>query len=277
MRGKMEEIKITSPDKIIYPKDKITKLDVVNYYVSVAKIMLPFVKDRLLSVVRCHEGIDKDCFFKKHPNADTNVHIKKDGNEEYFFIKDELELVNQVQLGTLEFHTWASEVQKLEKPNVMVFDLDPDENLSHSNVVDAVEKVKNVLDELSLQSFLKTSGGKGYHIVVPFEDVKNWDTFYAFSKLIAELVESKYSKIFTTNVKKAERHGKIFVDYLRNSRGATCVCPYSLRARDNASISMPIAWDNLDKIKPNEVTIKNYEKYINNSWQNFFSLHQKIK
>ena len=159
----------------------------------------------------------------------------------------------------------------------MVFDLDPDEKLSLTKLRASVLKVKSVLDELNLVSFLKTSGGKGYHIVVPFVSSKNWDSFYDFSKQIATYVENKWPKEFTTNIRKSERKGKIFVDYLRNNRGSTCVAPYSVRARNGASVSMPISWKDLKNIKPNEITIKNYKKYINNSWEKFYKIDQKLK
>ena len=273
-----KEIKITNPDKIIYPKQKIKKIDIINYYVEVADLMLPYVENRLLSVIRCHEGAGKECFFKKHPTTDKKmVNIKRDKDEEYFFINEKYQLIYQAQMGTIEFHTWGSSVAKINIPNMMVFDLDPDEELSLTKLRHAVLKVKSVLDELNLVSYLKTSGGKGYHIVVPFATSKNWDTFYDFSKQIALVVEDRWPKDFTTNLKKVERKGKNFIDYLRNNRGSTCVAPYSLRARDNATISFPISWDDLGRIKPNEITIKNYKKYLNNSWKDFFTINQKLK
>lgn len=273
----MEEIKITNPNKIIFSKEKITKLDVINYYIDVANLMLPYVSNRLLSVIRCHEGVEGECFYKKHPTNDKNmVNIKKIKGEEYFYIKDIEQLIYQVQMGTIEFHLWGSLASNLNKPNIMVFDLDPDEKLSLIKLREAVLKVKSVLDDLNLISFLKTSGGKGYHIVVPFVETKDWESFYNFSQKIAELVESKWSKTFTTNIRKSEREGKIFVDYLRNNKGSTCVAPYSIRARENATISFPIEWENLSRIAPNEITIKNYKKYLNNSWGNFFKIKQKL-
>ena len=272
------QIKITNPNKVIYKKDNIKKIDVINYYISISNLMLPFVKNRLLSVIRCHKGANNQCFFKKHPTNDIDmVNTFNDEDEEYFYIKTQTELVYQAQMGTLEFHTWASNVNKNEKPNIMVFDLDPDEKLSLQKLRDAVLKVKSILDDLNLKSFLKTSGGKGYHIVVPFKSSKNWDSFYSFARQIASLAENKWPKVFTTNIKKAERKGKIFLDYLRNNRGSTCVAPYSLRARDTASISLPISWKNLKNIAPNEVTIKNYEKYLSDSWNDFFKTSQTIK
>ena len=270
-------IKISSPEKIIYPKEKITKLEVINYYIDIAPLMLPFIKKRLLSVIRCHEGIKGECFFKKHPTTEKDmVEIFNDEGEEYFFITDISELVFQAQMGTVEFHIWGSSVPQINQPNMMVFDLDPDEKLPLSKLRDAVKKVKSVFDELNLESFLKTSGGKGYHIVIPLI-CKDWESYNNFAKQIAILIEEKWPKIFTTNIRKAERKNKIFIDYLRNSKGATCVAPYSLRARENASISMPIFWEDLDKINPNEINITNYKNYLNNSWKNINKINQKIK
>lgn len=273
----MKNIKISNPDKVIYPKQKITKLDIVKYYLSVSKKMLPFISNRLLSVIRCHEGIIGECFYKKHPTTDKDIKTYTDDDEEYFYIDKQAELLMQAQNGTIEFHPWGSLVSKINQPDIMVFDLDPDTKLPLSKLREAVLKVKSVIDELNLVSFLKTSGGKGYHIVLPFSSTKDWISFYDFSKQIALLVESKWQNLFTTNIKKTERKGKIFIDYLRNNRGSTCVAPYSLRARDNATISMPIDWEDLYKIKPNEVTIKNFEKFLNNSWNNFFRVKQKLK
>lgn len=274
----MKEIKITNPNKILFPKEQIKKIDVINYYINVANLMLPFVENRLLSVIRCHEGIKGECFYKKHPTTDKKMmNIKKLKGEEYFYIKNQEQLIYQVQMGTIEFHPWGSDVNQINKPNLMVFDLDPDEALSLSKLRSAVLKVKSVLDELNLKSFLKTSGGKGYHIVVPFGETKNWGKFYKFARHIAEFVEQNWPKDFTTNIRKSEREGKIFVDYLRNNKGSTCVAPYSIRVRNCATISMPISWEDLRKIKPNEITIKNYKNYINNAWDNFFEIEQKLK
>lgn len=266
----MKNIEITNPGKIVYPDLKIKKIDVVEYYFKISKKMLPFVENRLLAVIRCYDSINGECFFKKHPTTEKKyVKIKKDKGEEYFYVKSLEQLVFQAQMGTIEFHTWGSFANKVNSPNLMVFDLDPDEKLSLSKLRDAVKKLKSVLDKLKLKSFLKTSGGKGYHIVVPFQKYKNWEMFYDFSKQIAVYAENKWPEIFTTNIRKIERKGKIFVDYLRNNRGSTCVAPYSLRARKGATISMPISWKDLEKITPNEVNILNYEKYLNNSWKNF--------
>lgn len=273
----MKKIKISSPDKILFPKDKITKLQIVEYYFEVAKMMLPFIKDRTLSVIRCHEGIDKECFFKKHPTSSNDeVNIVKQKKEEYFYINKRIQLIYQVQYGTIEFHINGSQVNNIDKPNMMIFDLDPDEKLPLIKLRQAVEKVKLVLDDLKLISFLKTSGGKGYHIVVPFKKTKDWDSFYEFSRRIAIICENNWPNVFTTNLKKEKRRGKIFIDYLRNNKNATCVAPYSLRTKNKAPISFPIDWKDLYKIKPNQINIKNYKKYLNKSWDNYHKIKQKL-
>lgn len=260
--NKNVEIKVTNPDKILYPSG-ITKLDVINYYLDIAPYMLPYIKGRPLSVIRCHDGIDGEKFFKKHPSNEIGDigTIKIDG-EEYFCIDSIEQLLTQVQNGSIEFHTWGSKKPDIERPDTMVFDLDPDEKLSLKVLRQGVLNLKSVLDELKLNSSLKTSGGKGYHMVVNFKKRLNWEEFADFSSQIAQLLQEKWPKMFTTNIRKDNRHGKIFVDYLRNKRSASCVAAYSLRARPNAPISFPIQWEQLNSIRPNQITIKNYTKYL---------------
>ena len=275
-RAIMETINITNPEKILFNNPQITKMQVANYYLDVAPYMLPFVQNRVLSVIRCHDGINGECFFKKHPQKSEFVESFFIDKEEYFYIKNVFQIISQVQNGTLEFHTTPHNIAGTQKTSIMVFDLDPDTTLPHRSLCSAVMKIKQLLDELNLTSFLKTSGGKGFHIAVPFKANKNADAFYDFAKNIALLAESKWPNIFTTNIKKNSRKGKIFVDYLRNNENSTCVCPFSLRARENAPISFPIAWNNLEKIAPNQVNLKNYKKFLNNSWDIFFKINQKI-
>lgn len=282
MKTKVEVagVEISSPDKMLFPKDKITKLDVARYYEKIAPRMLPYISDRLLSVIRCHESIDGEKFFKKHPTTEGEFVSKfLVGDDEFFYVKNKAELVFQAQMGTLEFHTWGSRIKNIEKPDLMVFDLDPSEKLPLDRLCEGVQNLKNVLDELQLKSYLKTSGGKGYHVVVPFSKSKDWDSFANFSKQIALLLESKWPKLFTTNIRKDERHNKIFVDYLRNKKTATCVAPYSLRARSGAPISFPIKWEDLGKIAPNEITIKNVGQHIKaaDPWDNIFQEKQILR
>lgn len=273
-------IKISNPDKILFPNQKISKLDIANYYKKVAKFMLPFVKERLLSVIKCHQTID-DCFYNKHPSI-INKHINayNDGKHQYFYIKTASDIIYQVQLGTTEFHIPCANVTNMEKPNYMVFDLDPDTNLSLNKLRQGVKHLKKILDNLNLKSFLKTSGGKGYHVVVPFKDCKNWRSFYNFAKQVALLMEKTWPDLYTTNIKKSKRKNKIFIDYLRNEKNSTCIAPYSVRARQNATVSMPISWTDLSKITPNQITIKTAGKYLEKShieWKDFFKVNQIIK
>lgn len=281
----IEGIKITSPDKVLFEDPEITKEEVVRYYAQVSERMLPYVKNRILSIVRCPKGISEACFFKKHPNSTKKGVITKaipnsDGElEDYFYIKDKFGLISEAQMGTLEFHTWGSRVEKLEKPDVMVFDLDPDEGMSLDIVRRGVRDLKSILDELSLISYLKTSGGKGYHVVVPFKPTKSWDTFHDFARRIAEVMEKKWPDRYTSNVRKVNRKNKIFIDWIRNGRGATSVAPYSIRARQGAKISLPITWEELDTIDPNGIDMEQALTRLeqNDPWEGFFEQKQVLR
>lgn len=276
-------VEISNPNKIIFKKENITKLDVVYYYEKVSERMLPFLNERLLSVVRCHDGADSPCFFKKHPTTNRvgikSVYIgKKIEENQYFYVSNKIGLINEVQLGTLEFHIWSSKAKNLNKPDIMTFDLDPDEGLGLEKVRQGVKHLKKILDQLGLQSFLKTSGGKGYHVVVPFTSSPNFEAFGDFAKQIAQVMESKWPNLYTTNIRKSERKGKIFIDWLRNTKGATSVAPYSLRNKNGGSVSMPIAWSALNKIAPQDIKLKDALKRIKlaDPWKDFFKVNQKL-
>ncbi len=278
------EIKITSKDKIIYQNPKTTKGEVIEYYKKVSNLMLPYLKNRLLSIVRCPKGVAGTCFFKKHPNETSKgivpFSIEKDGKEaeEYFYINNEEGIIYEAQNGTLEFHFWGSTVDNLEKPDFMVFDLDPDEGMDIGKLREGVSDLKEVLDSLGLKSFLKTSGGKGFHIAVPFKPSINWDVFYDFSKKVANLMTGKWPDKYTDNVRKNKRTDKIYIDYLRNGRGSTCVAPYSLRAKEGAKVSMPIRWEDLNKITPNGIDMEKTLTLIKgkNPWEDFFNTEQEL-
>ncbi len=281
----IEGVKITHPDKIMFHDPDITKADVIRYYEKVAARMLPYVSHRILSIVRCPKGISQSCFFKKHPGSDSKGVVSvsiptNDGEtEDYFYIEDASGLISEAQMGTLEFHTWGSRVDKLENPDVMVFDLDPDEGMDLETVRQGVKDVKSILAELSLKSYLKTSGGKGYHVVVPFKPVASWDVFHDFAKRIAEVMEQKWPDRYTSNIRKEKRKNKIFIDWIRNGRGATSVSPYSIRARKGAKVSMPIAWDELETVAPDGITMEDALQRIggNDPWKDFFQNSQVLK
>lgn len=283
LKNKDTEIEITSPDKIIYPLEKIRKIDIVEYYQQVAPYMMKYIINRPLAAIRCNQGIDKT-FFKKHPDKNKlgidifSINNKEGKKQEYYSINEKLGIIEEVQSGTLEFHIWGCTKDNLNEPDYMVFDLDPDEGMELSQVRRGVKHLKMILDDCHLTSFLKTSGGKGYHVIVPFSQVKDWDTFEDFSHKIALLMESMWPSLYTTNMSKQKRKNKIFIDWLRNKKGSTSVAPYSLRARDNASVSMPIAWSELDKIAPDEITIKEVLMRLKkNPWRNFMKIKEKQK
>lgn len=281
----IEGIKITNPDKVIFADSEITKGDVIRYYAQVAERMLPYVSRRVLTIVRCPKGASQTCFYKKHPGPGNKGIVtipvtNSDGEtEDYFYIEDAAGLIFEAQMGTLEFHTWGSRVEELEKPDMMVFDLDPDEGMDLSRVRQGVRDLKDILAELSLNGYLKTSGGKGYHVVVPVKPAVTWEEFHDFAKRVAEVMEQKWPDRYTSNVRKAKRTGKIFIDWIRNGRGATSIAPYSLRARKGAGVSMPIAWDELDTVAPDGINMTEALRRItgNDPWQDFFRSNQQFK
>lgn len=277
-------VEISNPDKIVYPTDSIRKIDVINYYDKVSQKMMPYVENRLLSVIRCPKGVGT-CFYNKHQKIETegteNLPVKNSEgkSEDYFYIDDKIGLVSEAQMGTVEYHIWGSRIEKLEKPDMMVFDLDPNEGMDEERVRVGARDLKQILDRLDLASFIKTSGGKGYHIVVPFKASKGWDSFHDFAKKIAEVMEQEWPTRYTSNVRKSAREDKIFIDWIRNGRGATSVAPYSLRAREGAPVSMPISWDELDFILPNQIKMQDAITRLEapDPWKGFYETEQVLQ
>lgn len=280
----IEGVRITNAGKLLFENPAVTKGDAVQYYARVAERMLPYAGDRILSIVRCPRGIESSCFFKKHPGSATpgvltaSVPESNGESEEYFYVDSAAGLVSEAQMDTLEFHIWGSTVGELEHPDMMVFDLDPDKGLDLEQVRQGVRDLKGLLDDLGLKSFLKTSGGKGYHVVVPFEPAASWDAFYGFAKRIAQVMAEKWPDRYTCNVRLAKRTGKVFIDWMRNGRGATSIAPYSLRARNGARVSMPIAWDELDTVAPDDVTMDDALARIESDdpWKGYFDVDQSL-
>ena len=281
----VEGIKITNPDKVMFSDPEITKEDVVRYYSKVSERMLPYLKNRVLTTVRCPKGISQTCFFKKHPGAGSKgvitIPVSSDSGEteNFFYIEDVSGLISEAQMGALEFHCWGSSIEALERPDIMVFDLDPDEGMDISRVRQGALDIKSVLAELSLISYLKISGGKGYHVVVPLKPAVSWEVFYDFARRVAQVMEQKWPERYTSNVRKAKRKDKIFIDWIRNGRGATSVAPYSLRARKGARVSMPIFWEELDTVAPDSITMSDALLRIekDDPWKDFFQNNQMLK
>jgi bifunctional non-homologous end joining protein LigD len=203
-----------------------------------------------------------------------------DGEQEYYFyIENASGLISEAQMGTLEFHTWGSHADDLEKPDMMVFDLDPDEGMDLEKVRQGVEDIRSLLEELSLISYLKTSGGKGYHVVIPLKPSVNWDVFHDFARHVAEVMEQKWPDRYTSNVRKDKRKDRIFIDWIRNGRGATSIAPYSIRARKGAPVSMPIAWEELETVAPGGIHMADALIRISGKdpWEEFYQINQRLK
>lgn len=244
--------KLTNLDKVLYPDQGITKGQLIAYLAVVAEWALPHIADRPLTIVRCPEGRKKPCFFQKHilagsPRAIHPLPITEIDGEvvQYMRIEDMAGLIALAQLGTLEIHTWGSRADKPERPDLAVFDLDPDVGLGWERVALAAFAMRRKLHDIGLDSFLKTTGGKGLHVVVPIERRVDWDELKQFTKQVVETMEKEEPTLYTTNMAKKARKGKIFLDYLRNGRNATFIAPYSPRARDGAPVAVPITWEEL--------------------------------
>lgn len=249
-------MKITHPERIVYASAGISKGQVAEYYRVVAPWMLGELKGRALSLLRCPQGADAGCFFQKHPGdalgsaAKTICLREKDGEEdEYLYIEDADDLLALVQMNTIEFHAWGSRVEDPECPDRMVFDLDPAEDIAWSKVVAAARDVRAHLRERGLESFVRLTGGKGLHVVAPFERVTGWDLLKDFCESVAEAMVSHRPDRYVATMSKAKRVDRIFIDWLRNSRGATSVTSWSLRARDGAPVAMPLRWEELGRIE----------------------------
>lgn len=280
-------VTITHPERVVFPEGDFTKLDIAKYYESMAQWIMPHVAGRPLTLVRCPGGAAEKCFYQKHftdsmPPSVHGVDIKeKDEVEEYLVLNDITGLVALVQLGALEFHPWPARADKVERPDRLVFDLDPAEDVTWEDVMQGAKDVRDLLATLGLESFLRTSGGKGLHVVAPVDRRTTWVQLKEFARGVAETLVRAAPDRYTATMTKAKRRGKIFVDYLRNQRGATAVASYSTRARAGAPVAAPLAWDELSsKTKPDMYTVANIGDRLaqlrNDPWEGFFQLRQSI-
>ena len=251
-----EEVAISSRDRVIFPESGQTKGELADYYAAIGPAMLPFAARRPISLVRCPQGRAKKCFFQKHDSGsfgDAVHHVpireKGGGSEDYLFVEDVRGLLQCVQMGTIEFHGWGSRSGDVEAPDRMIFDLDPDEGYDFEGVKTAATDIRDRLADLGLASFAMLSGGKGVHVVVPLTPGHSWDEHKDFARRFAEALSMAEPDRFVAKMSKAKRKGKIFIDWLRNQRGSTAVLPYSARAREGASVAVPIAWGELKDMK----------------------------
>jgi len=248
------DLPITHPEKVLDNESGMTKRDLANYLIAVSERMLPHIADRPLSVVRCPEGSGKPCFFQKHigmgvPKGITNVPVpnKKNGSVEQYLTLNSVEgLVAMAQMGVLEIHPWGSRNSSLEKPDQLIFDMDPDEAIDWKTLAATAKEFRSRLEKLGLQSFLKTTGGKGLHVVAPIKPENEWPMIKDFAHNVVLGMERKNPGLYVTKMTKALRKNRIYLDYLRNDRGSTAIAPYSSRARSGAPVALPLHWKELN-------------------------------
>ncbi len=286
-RGRIAGLRLTHPDKVLYPGQGLTKYQLAEYYERVADWILPDLVERPLTLLRCPEGHHKGCFFQKHANGKLPSGLRtidiqeKDKAEPYLYIDDLTGLIGLVQMGVLEIHTWGSRVAQVERPDRITFDLDPDEGLPWQAVIDAALAVRERLAGLGLESFLKTTGGKGLHVVAPLQPEHGWDEVKQFAKALADAAVHAEPRLYTANPTKRARRGKVFIDYLRNSRGATAITNYGTRARPHAPVATPVGWDELDlNLKPDGWTTENLPQRLaglpRDPWADYRAVRQTL-
>ncbi len=247
---------LSSPDRVVYPDVGITKRQVFNYYETVAQRLLEDSGERLMSVVRCPDGIQGERFFQKHlgPAFGKALHrieiAENDGKRaEYAWLDDLPGVLSLAQMNVIEFHPWGSKVKTLEKPDRLIFDLDPDPGIGWPKIKAAARELRDALQDLGLTSFPRLSGGKGVHLVVPIAKRYTWDQSRDFCDRFAHAMEERAPQRYVATMSKAKREGRVFIDWLRNGRGATAVSSFSLRARPGAPVAMPVTWDEFAKVR----------------------------
>jgi bifunctional non-homologous end joining protein LigD len=248
-----DTVRISNPERIVFPEDGISKGDLADYFRALTPAILPWLASRPLTLVRCPQGRAKKCFFQKHDAGTFGAHVhqipiaeKKGQTEDYIYIADQPGLITCVQMGAIEFHGWGSRIADVEKPDRLVFDIDPDEGLGFDAVKKAARDIKRHLADMGLQTFPMLTGGKGLHVIVPLTPRAQWPKVKDFAQRFAIALATAEPERFTANLSKAARTGRMFLDYLRNQRGATAIMPYSTRARPGAPVAAPIGWEELD-------------------------------
>lgn len=278
-------VKVTHPDRVLFSDVDVTKGDLADYYDRAADHLLPFIAGRPLAVVRCPEGTAGPCFFQKHVGAgmpDWLARPVENEDEPLIVVDDRKGLLTLVQFGVIELHPWGSLANTVEQPDTLTFDLDPGPGVSWPTVVSAGLAVRERLRDLGLPSFVKTSGGKGLHVVVPMvAGSVDWASLKEFAKRVAEDMVQLVPDHFVSNMAKSKRRGKIFLDYLRNGRGATSVAAFSVRSREGAPVSVPVRWDDLSGLAgPAAFTVQNSEAWLNDgtakSWLDFWDSAAEI-
>lgn len=237
-------VTITHPERKIYSSPALSKLEFARYYEAAGDLILPHVLGRRLALLRCPEGAEHECFFQKHMQENLPDGVGVDGG--MVIVENLAGVIALVQRGVIEFHTWGAKTSKPESPDRITFDLDPGDGVTWRTLAKAAGLTRSLLEELGLKPLLKTTGGKGLHLVAPLKGKTDWDSVREFARAVARQLEASQPDLFISKEVKDERKGLVFVDYLRNGDGATAVAAFSARARDGAPVSMPVAWEVLD-------------------------------
>jgi len=270
-------VTLTHPDRVLWPEQGVTKRDLAAYYASVADRILPHVANRPLTLVRCPSGSAGACFVQKHPWAGLPKAVRRvrSGGEEWVAVDDLAGIVALVQMGVLELHPWGATADELERPDRVVLDLDPDEGVGWAPVVAGARSLRAELEGMGLRGFAKTTGGKGLHVVVPIQPAADWEAVKAFAHGVAARLAEREPGRYTTNPLKEARTGRIFLDHLRNSRGATAVAAYSTRARPGAPVATPLEWEDLSEDPAvNRRTLEDPPR--GDAWAGFFAVKQRL-
>jgi bifunctional non-homologous end joining protein LigD len=265
----MKKSAITHPDKVLDPESGMTKQELAEYYVAVAEHLLPHIADRPLSVVRCPQGSDKPCFFQKHvgsglPEGVKTVAIrnpKSDEEEDYLTVDSVEGLIGLAQMGALEIHPWGSHNGSLDEPDRIVFDLDPDASIEWKTLAETAQDLKMRLSKVGFKSFLKSTGGKGLHVVVPIRAEHKWPVIKEFAHTMALAMEHAQPQLYVTKMTKSARKSHIYLDYLRNDREATSIAPFSPRARRGVPVAMPLQWKELESASAPAFHVSDFSRW----------------
>ena len=281
----VEGVRLSNPDKVLYPEQGITKAELADYYAAVAERMLPHVAFRPVTMVRCPTGRARKCFYQRHAGSGVPEQLGEvtvpGFAEPYLYIRDVAGLVAMVQMGVLEMHPWGVRIEKPDCADRVIFDLDPGEGTGFEDVIRAAKEVRERLAALGLESFCKTTGGKGLHVVVPVEATEAWRDVKAFAKEVSAQMAADAPERYLTKISKAEREGRIFIDYLRNDPTSTAVAPYSTRSRPGAPVAMPLRWDQVKKgLDPCDYTVRTVPAKIARQkadpWAEMLEVRQKL-
>ncbi|HVO16185.1 MAG TPA: non-homologous end-joining DNA ligase [Alphaproteobacteria bacterium] len=285
---KFDGVRVTHPDRVLFPDMGLTKRDLIAYYEAVRESMMPHVLDRPVSLVRCPQGRHRNCFFQRHAGESapgalpvTPIREQSGSTADYLYIEGPESLIAGVQIGTLEFHIWGARRATIETPDRLVFDLDPDPSVDFAAVRAAAVEVRDFLDGLGLETFPLLTGGKGIHVVAPLVPDREWPVIKRFARAVAERLAERAPERYIATASKARRRGRIFIDYLRNERGASAVAPYSTRARSGAPVAAPVSWAELSRIERAnaysvEAMLRRIKRLKRDPWAGYDGVRQSL-